>query len=79
MGDNMKEKGRAAIYSMAGIYLLYLAWQMFSGRAGSTGGEYILVWIGIGAFLVLGAGLIIFSFRIMKKNRLEDKNGAIDR
>lgn len=79
MGDNMKERGRAAIYSMAGIYLLYLAWQMFVGRAESTGGEYTLVWIGIGAFLVLGAGLIIFGFRIMKKNRLEDKNGAIDR
>lgn len=66
MGDRAREKGRAAIYSMAGIYLLYLAYCMFRDRADSAGGEYTLIMAAMAAFVVIGIGLIGFSLKMLK-------------
>ena len=35
----MKTKGRAIIYELGGIYLLYLVYQMYQNRMASTGAE----------------------------------------
>lgn len=64
-----KEKGRAAIYEMAGIYLLVKAYDLFLNRAESHGNEYLAVFIFIFIFTVVGIGLIVFGTYIMIKKK----------
>lgn len=67
MNQNMKSKGRSVIYAMAGVYLLYMAYQVWRNRAESSGGEYVAVMLGAAAFLVIGAGLIGFGLYMFYK------------
>lgn len=62
------EKGRAAIYAMAGVYLLYMAYQIFGARVENGGNEYTLMVIFSVFFLIFGIGLIAFSIYMMKKS-----------
>lgn len=66
--ERKKEKARAAIYSMTGVYLLYTAYQIFTSRMDSVGNEYVLMLIFSVLFLIFGIGLIVFSIYMMKKN-----------
>ncbi len=63
----MNDKARAAVYALAGIYLLYMAYQIFNSRMDQGGSQYTLMLIFSVIFLVLGIGLIVFSTYIMKK------------
>lgn len=63
----MKTKGRSIIYELAGVYLLYLAYQMFQNRAASVGVEYGLVITFMILFLLLGLGLLTAGFLIVHK------------
>ncbi len=63
----MNDKARAAVYALAGIYLLYMAYQIFNSRMDQGGSQYTLMLIFSVIFLVLGIGLIVFSAYIMKK------------
>ncbi len=65
---NNKDKGRAAIYAMAGVYLLYMAYQIFGSRMDNGGSDYTLMMIFSVLFLIFGVGLIVFSIYMMKKN-----------
>ncbi len=67
MNQNMKNRGRSALYVMAGFYLVYMAYQVFKNRADSAGGEYVAVMIGAVAFLVIGAGLVGFGLHMFYK------------
>ena len=67
MNQNMKNRGRSAIYMMAGVYLVYMAYQIFKNRADSAGGEYIAVMLGAAAFLIIGAGMIGLGFYMFYK------------
>lgn len=60
-----REKARAAIYEIAGVFLLMEAWNLFRNRAQSIGGEYMLVLFFCLVFLVCGAGLIGFGLYII--------------
>lgn len=64
---NNKDKGRAAIYAMAGVYLLYMAYQIFGSRMDNGGSDYTLMMIFCVLFLIFGIGLILFSIYMMKK------------
>ena len=37
MSDKAREKGRLAIYGMAGLYILYMAYSIFKGLSDSAG------------------------------------------
>lgn len=63
----MNEKARVAVYVMAAFYLFYMAYQIFTSRVDSTGGEQTLMLIFSGIFLLCGIGLLVFSAYIMKK------------
>ena len=73
MNDRMRTRGRRAIYSMAGIYFLYTAYQLFKDRDMNTGSEYVLLLVIAAAFLLLGIGFIVFGLRTMSKIRKEDR------
>lgn len=82
MNQNIKNKGRSAIYMMAGVYLVYIAYQVFKNRADSAGGEYVAVMLGAVAFFVIGAGMIGFGFYMFYKtgkemNEAAPKQGAV--
>lgn len=74
----MREKARASIYTMAGFYLLYLAYQMFSGRMDNGGDEYYLMMIFTVIFVMLGAGLMVFAAAMMKKSIQKDRGDSKD-
>lgn len=67
MNQNMKNRGRSAIYIMAGVYLIYIAYQVFKNRADSAGGEFAAVMLGAAAFLIIGAGMIGFGLYMFYK------------
>ena len=62
-----KDKARSGVYAMAGAYLLYMAYQIFTSRTDSAGVEYTIMIIFSILFLLLGLGLIGFSLYMMKK------------
>lgn len=74
MNDRARERGRAAIYSMAGIYLLYLAYSMYKEltlNPGEGGGVFIMV--SMAAFVILGIGLMGFALKMMKDSHKRDQ------
>ena len=73
----MKDKRRIAIYSMAGVYLIFLAVSMFKNRLNSAGNEYTLLMIFIIAFGVIGVGAIGYGFYATLKQAKEMKNSPI--
>ena len=73
MNDRMRTRGRSAIYSMAGIYFLYTAYQLFKDRDMNTGSDYVLLLVIAAAFLLLGIGFIVFGLRTMSNIRKEDR------
>ena len=79
MNDRMRTRGRSAIYSMAGIYFLYTAYQLFKDRSFNTGSDYVLFLVIAAAFLLLGLGFIGFGLYSMNKIRKEDRKVLEDR
>ena len=77
MSDRAREKGRLAIYAMAGVYLLFMAYQIFKSLPSSTDNSFIILVIAMVAFVIIGAGLIIFglgrSYKISKEELEERK------
>lgn len=76
MSNSMKNRGRGALYAMAGFYLVYMAYQVFKNRADSSGGEYIAVMIGAAAFLIIGVGLMGFGLYMFYKIGKEQHEAA---
>ena len=77
MSDRAREKGRLAIYAMAGVYLLFMAYQIFKSLPSSTDSSFVILVIAMVAFVIIGAGLIIFglgrSYRPSKEELEERK------
>lgn len=71
----MREKGRAAIYTMAGFYLLILAYQMFGGRMDNGGSDYAMMLVFSVIFVIVGIGMIGFSAVILKKSTKKTEYG----
>lgn len=68
----MREKGRPAIYGLAALYLLYLAYQMFGARAEHGGSDYMLLMIFCVIFVIVGIGLLAFSVAVFRKQSKQD-------
>ena len=73
MNDRIRNKGRSAVYAMAGFYLLYLAYEVFKNRADNAGTEQILLLLSAAAFVLIGAGLIGFGLYNMQKVRKQER------
>ncbi len=80
MNENARTKGRAAIYSMAGVYLLYLSYSMYKEMQVNPADSGMFVMAAMVAFVVIGAGMIGFGIKMMsdvhkkRKNELEQAN-----
>ena len=53
MSEKVRNRGRMAIYSMAGFYLLYMAYKLSSGLPDSSGNTKILMIVFMVFFLSL--------------------------
>lgn len=77
MSDRAREKGRLVIYAMAGFYLLYMAYDIYKGLPSSSDSSFIIFSIAMVAFVIIGAGLVIFgvgrNYRISKEELEERK------
>lgn len=77
MSDRAREKGRLVIYAMAGFYLLYMASDIYKGLPSSSDSSFIILSIAMVAFVIIGAGLVIFgvgrNYRISKEELEERK------
>ena len=78
MSDKAREKGRLAIYGMAGLYILYMAYSIFKGLSDSAGSEQLVLFVAMIAFAIIGVGLIVFSlvrgYKISKADYDREKN-----
>lgn len=63
----MNDKARAAVYALAGAYMLYMAYQVFSVRMDNGGSDLTLMLIFSIIFLLFGIGFIGFAIYMMKK------------
>lgn len=61
MSDNARNRGRMAIYAMAGFYLLFMAYKLLTSLPTSFGNEKILMVIFMIFFAVVGAGMMIMG------------------
>jgi len=67
-----KENGRFAIYVLAGIYILYLAFQMFEGLSAADSEKTIMI-IFIVFFTVAGSALLGLGIWNIWKKAKESK------
>lgn len=82
MSENARNKGRMAIYTMAGFYLVYMAYTMFGSLGNSTGNEKILMVVFTIFFAVVGVAMIVFGittgYKLSKKNPGQQTEQADD-
>ena len=70
MGEWSNSKKRSVFYGLAGIYLLYLAYELFGNLAEVSGMEHTFCII----FSVLFAvGILFFALRLFQKKEKEDE------
>lgn len=68
-----RNKARAAVYVMAGGYLLYLAYKLFTSRAGAEESDSVVMLIFAIFFVVVGAATFGLAFYMSKKGVSRDK------
>lgn len=72
LNDRARNKGRMAIYTMAGFYLAFMAYSMFKSLPTSSGGEKILMIVFMIFFAVVGVGMMVMGtlsgYKMMKED-----------
>lgn len=63
----MDNKGKAVFYVIAGGYLLYLAYQLFTGRMDNGGKDGTLVLVFSILFAVAGVAILVYTAIAYKK------------
>lgn len=61
LNEKARTKGRMAIYALAGVYLLYMAYCMFRELPYSAGSEKILMIVFSILFTLIGGGMVIMA------------------
>lgn len=59
MSENTRNRGRMAIYTLAGFYLLYLSKDMYGAIPKSTGTTKTLLMIFTVLFVIIGAAMMV--------------------
>lgn len=70
-----KENGRILFYSLAGAYLIYLAFSMAKGLGDVTGAERVVIIIAAVVFAVVGVGIVCWEIRKVIK---QAKNASME-
>lgn len=70
-----KLKARMAIYALAGVYLLYMAWNMIKGLE-TAGTEKMVMIIFIALFAIVGLGLVLGGIYFTFKDNREKQSGS---
>lgn len=73
MNENARNKGRMAIYSMAGVYLLFMAYNLVKELPYSSGNQKTLSIVFIIFFGVVGAAMVIMG--VVKGYKLSQASG----
>lgn len=76
MSEMAKKRGRMAIYMMAGIYLLFMAYNLVKELPYSSGNQKILNIVFIIFFGVVGAAMVIMG--LVKGYKLSQPSGTND-
>lgn len=63
MGEKARNKGRMAIYAMAGFYLDYQAYLMFQSLGTSRGTEKILMVVFMIFFGIVGTAMVVMGIK----------------
>lgn len=74
----MRERGRAAIYLLAAVYLFGLAYKMFGARMEHGGEDYALMMAFSVIFAIFGIALSVFSVVLFKKYAADGKRDSRD-
>lgn len=72
MSEGARNKARMAVYSMAGFYLVYLAYNMFRDLNTTTGNDRVLMIVFMIFFAVVGVGMMVMG--IVKGYQLSKRN-----
>ncbi|MCD7957000.1 MAG: hypothetical protein LUG93_14885 [Lachnospiraceae bacterium] len=72
-----RDKLRKGIYAIAGIYLLYTAWQLFGGMDGAENTMLMTVFAIL--FAIMGAALVMWSAWSMYKEHSQGSASESDR
>lgn len=74
MRDWSKEKTRAAIYGLGGVYLIYLAYNIIKNISENTGGAYYFAAFCAVLFVAAGIGMIgFFAWSMYRKDQKAEK------
>lgn len=63
---NGRDKGRAGVYFLAGVYILYLAYNIFKDVTQSSSDAGIAIKAAMVAFVVIGIGLVVLSIKMFR-------------
>lgn len=61
LNEKARTRGRMAIYALAGVYLLYMAYSMFRELPYSAGSEKVLMIVFSILFILIGGGMVIMA------------------
>lgn len=61
MNNYARNRGRMAIYAMAGVYLLFMAYNIFKSLPTSSGNEKIIMIVALIFFVIVGGGMVIMG------------------
>ncbi|MGN0276402.1 MAG: hypothetical protein ACI4CZ_04335 [Hominisplanchenecus sp.] len=78
MSDYARNRGRMAIYAMAGVYLLFMAYNMFKSIPTSSGNEKILLIVFMVLFTIIGGAMVIMGMYLGYKMTKEGSAPAAD-
>lgn len=67
MKDWSSNQKRSVFYGLAGIYLLYLAYELYGNLPEISGKEHMFCMIFMVLFVVGGVGILFFAFRLFRK------------
>lgn len=75
----MSENGRRSFfYGMGALYLIYLAYKLYTEQTATGGMEPGLMIAAMLFFVVAGATLLFFAIKLAKKDKDEEKKNNTD-
>ena len=70
MNENMR---RSFFYGMGALYLIYLAYKMYTEQTAAGGMEPGVLIASVILFAVAGVALLVFAIKVAKKEKDEEK------
>ena len=77
MGEWSNNRKRSVFYGLAGVYLLYLSYELFGNLSEMSGTEHTFCVLFTILFAVGGAGILFLAVRLFQKED-DDSTGQSD-